>query len=128
MAGSTPALGDLQAQIMDALWRIEAGTVEDVRADLPRRYRSAYTTIQTVLNRLADRGLVERRKRGNAFEYRPRLTEAEFLTQSIATTLAGASIAARQVALAQLIGGLERGELEELKKLARELEGEPRKS
>jgi predicted transcriptional regulator len=49
-------LGDLQAQIMTVLWRLESGTVEQVRSGLPARYRGAYTTVQTVLNRLAERG------------------------------------------------------------------------
>ena len=80
---------------MSALWRLEAGTVEDVRADLPSRYRGAYNTVQTVLNRLVDRGLVARRKRGSAYEYRPTLSEADYLSRSIATTLAGASSGAR---------------------------------
>jgi predicted transcriptional regulator len=127
MPSPTPALGDLQAQIMSALWRIDAGTVEDVRSELPARYRGAYNTVQTVLNRLAERGLVTRHKRGNAFEYRPALSEADFLSKSIATTLAGASSGARQAALAQLIGGLEQGELKELQELARQLEGGSRK-
>jgi predicted transcriptional regulator len=127
VAPRTAGLGDLQAQIMSALWRIEAGTVEDVRSALPSRYRGAYNTIQTVLNRLTERGLLTRRKRGNAFEYRPALSEAEFLSRSIATTLAGASSGARQAALAQLIGGLDQSELDELQKLARQIEGGSRK-
>ena len=127
VATGTAGLGDLQAQIMSALWRIEAGTVEDVRSALPSRYRGAYNTIQTVLNRLTERGLVTRRKRGNAFEYRPALSEAEFLSRSIATTLAGASSGARQAALAQLIGGLDQNELKELQKLARQIEDGSRK-
>ncbi len=50
MADPSPIQGELQAQIMSALWRLEAGTVEQVRSALPTRYRSAYTTVQTVLN------------------------------------------------------------------------------
>lgn len=104
---------------MRAMWRLEAGTVEDVRSELPPRYRGAYTTVQTVLNRLADRGLLSRHKRGNAIEYRPKLTEAQYLSRSIAETLAGASSDARQAALAQLVGGLDAREMEELRRLAR---------
>jgi predicted transcriptional regulator len=119
----TSPLGDLQAQIMSALWRLEAGTVEQVRSALPARYRGAYNTVQTVLNRLTDRGLLTRRKRGSAFEYRPTLSESDYLSKSIATTLAGASTGARRAALAQLIGGLDDKELEHLQELARQLEG-----
>ena len=122
----TSPLGDLQAQIMSALWRLGSGTVEEVRSELPARYRGAYNTVQTVLNRLADRGLVSRSKRGSAFEYTPTWSESEYLSRSIATTLAGASSGARQAALAELIGGLDQRELKRLQKLARKLEGRSR--
>lgn len=118
MAEMTPIQGDLQAQIMGALWRIGSGTVEQVRNALPPRYRGAYNTTQTVLNRLADRGFLARARTGQAYVYRPKLTEAEYLSRSIERTLASASAGARQAALAQLIGGLEEAELEDLQRLA----------
>lgn len=113
-----PVQGELQSQILPTLWRLQAGTVEQVRAGLPERYRSAYTTVQTVLNRLADRGLLSRERRGNAIVYRPTITEAEYLTRSVDQTLAGASREARQVVLAGLVGSLEEAELDELRALA----------
>lgn len=122
MGDLTPIQGELQVQIMSALWRLEEGTVEQVRTALPRRYRGAYTTVQTVLNRLVDRGMLERHKPANTFIYSPRFTEAEYLSKSIEQTLAGASSEARQVALAQLVGGLEREQLTELRKLAKDID------
>jgi predicted transcriptional regulator len=113
--------GELQTQVMAALWRLERGTVEDVRNALPRSYQGAYNTVQTVLNRLADRGLVARRTSGHAIVYRPRLTESQYLSRTIAQTLSTASADARQVALAQLIDGLKDGELSELQRLARQV-------
>ncbi len=89
---------------------------------LPPRYRGAYTTVQTVLNRLVERGLLTRERRGRAMLYRPAFTEAEYVSQTIEGTLAGASHAARQTVLAQLIGGLESGELSELRRLARTID------
>jgi predicted transcriptional regulator len=116
-----PLTGELQTQVMAVVWRLERANVEQVRGALPPHYRGAYNTIQTVLNRLADRKLLSRHKVGNAFEYRPLVSEAEYLSRSIAQTLAGASKAARDAALAQLIGGLEDDELTDLRKLAREM-------
>ena len=113
--------GELQTQLMAALWRLGAGTVEQVRSEIPLRYRGAYNTIQTVLNRLADRGLLSRRKVGNAFEYRPKISEADYLSRSIASTLSGASVDARQVALARLIAELDKDELSDLQRIAGEL-------
>jgi predicted transcriptional regulator len=119
--------GDLQAQIMTALWRLESGTVEQVRSGLPPRYRGAYTTVQTVLNRLAERGLLVRAKRGNAIVYTPTLTEAEYVSHSIERTLAGASTHAREAAIARLIGDLDRDEITALRRRARELEQKRKK-
>ncbi len=122
MSKLSPIQGELQTQIMAALWRLDVGTVEQVRSALPPRYRGAYTTVQTVLNRLADRGMATRRKVGNAFEYAPSFTEDEYLSRTIADTLAGASSDARRATLARLIGHLDAGELTELQALAKDID------
>jgi predicted transcriptional regulator len=115
----TPIQGELQTQLMAALWRLGSGTVEAVRFELPPRYRGAYNTIQTVLNRLVERGLLARVREGRGFVYEPALTEAEYLSGTIRRTLAGASSDARQAVLASLVGGLAPDELSELQELAR---------
>jgi predicted transcriptional regulator len=120
MAESGSIQGELQAQVMAALWRVGQGTVEQVRSELPPRYRGAYNTVQTVLNRLAERGLLDRSREGRTFVYVPKLTEAEYLSGTIRRTLSGASSEARQAALASIIGGLRPEELSELEELARE--------
>lgn len=122
MADMTPIMGELQTQIMAALWRLEAGTVEQVRGALPPRYRGAYTTVQTVLNRLAERGFLARKRSGQAIVYRPKLTEAQYLSRTIQQTLASASPDARQAALAQLISGLRDSERDDLRRLTDEVD------
>jgi predicted transcriptional regulator len=118
MSDLQPIQGDLQSQVMAVMWRLEAATVEDVRAALPPRYRGAYTTVQTVLNRLAERGLLARQKHRNVIEYRPAISEADHVEQSIAHRLSAASNDARQTALARLIGELSDAELSALRELA----------
>jgi predicted transcriptional regulator len=113
-----PLKGELQAQVMAVIWRLEGATVDQVRAALPSRVASAYTTVQTVMNRLAERGLLTRTRAGHAIEYRPAISEADHLTRSIAHALAAASNDARQTVLAQLLGGLTDDELAELRQLA----------
>jgi predicted transcriptional regulator len=80
--------------------------------------------VQTVLNRLAERGLLSRRREGHVIVYAPRLSEAEYLSRSMEHTLRGASSEARQVALAQLIGALPQNEAAELGRLAEEVAAE----
>jgi len=111
--------GDLQSQVMSVMWRLETATVEQVRGALPPRYRGAYTTIQTVLNRLAERGLLTRQRNRNVIEYRPAISEADHVSLSIARRLDAASSDARQTALARLIGELSDSELSALRRLAR---------
>jgi predicted transcriptional regulator len=113
--------GDLQEQIMRVMWRIGQGGVEDVRRGLPKRNRGAYTTIQTVLNRLSERGLLERDRVGNAISYSPLVSEADYLSQSLNRTLSGASQEARRTALASLVGDLDPAELGEIRDLARKI-------
>jgi len=115
----TPIQGELQVQLMQVVWRSGGGTVEAIRSDLPPRYRGAYTTVQTVLNRLAERGLLVREKRGIAMHYTPKASEAEYLSQTLRRTLAGASREARAHALASLLGDFDSAELSELRERAR---------
>jgi predicted transcriptional regulator len=120
MAGQDPIRGDLQEQIMRVLWRLGRGSVEEVRKALPKRGARAYTTVQTVLNRLAERGLLKRERVGKAIFYSPRASEAEYLSRSLSRTLSGASPEARRAALATLVGGLDDSEMSEINSLASE--------
>lgn len=99
---ATPIRGEFQQEVMRILWSRGGVTVDDVRGALPVSRDVAYTTVQTVLNRLVDRGLVSRQKRGKAFIYEARLSEADYLSESLDGLLAGASADARGGALAYL--------------------------
>jgi predicted transcriptional regulator len=127
MSGLQPVQGELQLQVMGVLWRLERATVEDVRRALPSRHRGAYTTVQTTMQRLCDRGLLNRVKEGHAFVYAPALSEAEYLSLTVEHAFAGASREARHSALAQLIGGLRDDELAEVQRRARDIDRTRRK-
>ena len=103
---------------MAAVWRLGEAKVEDVRNLQPQSRRSAYTTLQTVMNRLVDRGLLERERRGAAFHYRARYEEADYVARTINERLAIASPDVRRAALVNLVGQLEAGELDEVARYA----------
>lgn len=111
---------------MRVMWRLDRGAVEDVRQALPKRSRGAYTTVQTILNRLVERGLLRREKQGKAFCYSPRISEAEYVAQSLTRALSGASEGARRTALARLVGGLDPAEMTEISSLASEINSKRR--
>ncbi|MEN3612556.1 BlaI/MecI/CopY family transcriptional regulator [Plantactinospora sp. ZYX-F-223] len=66
-------LGDLERAVMDVLWDRGTGTGATVRevAEALRDRELAYTTVMTVLDRLAGKGMVEREREGRAWRYRP---------------------------------------------------------
>ncbi|MBM3774719.1 MAG: BlaI/MecI/CopY family transcriptional regulator [Acidobacteria bacterium] len=64
----------LELLCLKALWPLGEGSVGDVRRSLTGHRALAYTTVMTVLERLARRGLVVRRKVGRSFHYAPRMS------------------------------------------------------
>jgi predicted transcriptional regulator len=110
--------GSLQSEVMRVIWRLDEATVDDVRAAQRPSRRAAYTTIQTVMNRLLDRGLLERKRRGKAFVYRASYSESELVARSMRERLAGASADARTPALLSLLEGLAEEEIDELARYA----------
>jgi predicted transcriptional regulator len=79
-------LGDLQHDVMETLWADgDWATPRQVAERLSRD--RAYTTIMTVLSRLAEQGILERRRNGRAFEYRAVLSHDDFYADRLANVL-----------------------------------------
>lgn len=118
--------GGLQAEVMASIWKLGEATVENVRAQQPAARRSAYTTIQTVMNRLVERGLLTRKREGRAFVYNAPLDEHQYIARTIGERLAGASPDTRRAALLSLVEGLSADELDEIARLAKRVKRERR--
>ena len=62
-----PKLSKLEHQIMEALWSRGASSVREVLEAFPEKRRPAYTTVQTMVYRLEEKGAIRRTKKiGNA--------------------------------------------------------------
>jgi predicted transcriptional regulator len=61
----------LELVCLTALWSLGEGSVKEVRQSVAESRPLAYTTVMTVLDRLARRGLITRTKAGRAFVYAP---------------------------------------------------------
>jgi len=64
----------LELLCLKALWSLREGNVRDVQQAVMPAKVLAYTTVMTVLDRLARKGAVSRRKVGRAFVYAPQTT------------------------------------------------------
>ena len=80
-------LGDLERQVMDIFWDGDGATltVRDVAAFFPDH---AYTTIMTVLSRLAGKGFLLESKDGRLNTFRPAASREDYITSLLLSALA----------------------------------------
>jgi len=68
-------LTKFELEAMHALWDIGSGSVREIQERLPEKRRPAYTTVQTIVRRLEEKGAVRRLKKiGNALIFEPVIT------------------------------------------------------
>lgn len=64
-----------ELDVMTALWDLETASVREIQEQLPSQKRPAYTTVQTIVYRLEEKGAVRRLKKiGNAHVFEPVVT------------------------------------------------------
>jgi predicted transcriptional regulator len=75
-----PPLHELEAEVMDEVWSRDEVTAREVLEALNAgRKQRAYTTIRTIMSRLHEKGLLERRRSGKTDVYRPVMSREEYL-------------------------------------------------
>src|SRR5579864_7634071 len=98
-------LAPFELDCMNALWPLGEATVKQVQESLLARRPRAYTTIMTILDRLAQKGIVSRRKVGRAYLYRASLQAAEAQQSAVQQLVAGFFGGSREALAAHLNGG-----------------------
>ena len=75
MAKERIALTKFETEVMSVLWRLGEANVRELQDAIDRDERPAYTTVQTIVQRLEQKGAVRRtRKEGNALFFEPAIT------------------------------------------------------
>ena len=72
-------LTPLELEIMNVLWDLGSGNVQAVQQRLERK--SAYTTVQTMLNILERKGKVKRELKDRAYIYSPAVSRKKVISQ-----------------------------------------------
>jgi len=68
-------LTKFELEVMGALWELGSASVRELQERLPEGKRPAYTTVQTIVYRLEEKGAVRRVKKvGNAHVFEPVVT------------------------------------------------------
>jgi predicted transcriptional regulator len=96
-------LGDLERLIMNEFWDDPSApkTVKELSDVFPRH---AYTTIMTVMTRLAEKGFLRQARVGRAYEYRCVGTREDYVSGLILEALN--STMDREAALAHFVGSM----------------------
>jgi BlaI family transcriptional regulator, penicillinase repressor len=75
MARQQHRLTRFELEIMELLWKLGETSVREIQEAIPEKSRPAYTTVQTIVQRLEAKGAVRRtRKVGNALMFEPVIT------------------------------------------------------
>jgi len=123
-------LGDLEADIMKTIWTTQKGDVKTIHKQLNKERKAAVTTVATVLDRLHDKGLVQRelvKEGGVRYVYSPAMTRNQFESTVVSNVLRGLFESFGESAISYLIQttGLEDEEAtEELRKRLEKLKEE----
>ena len=113
-----------ELQVMEQVWKLGKASVREILEVLPHRQRPAYTTVQTIVRRLEEKGAVEQVKKiGNAHIYEPRISRKAAYRRLVDDflDLFGGSARPLMAHLAET-GKLD---LEDLREIERRLEDEP---
>jgi len=82
-SGLNRFFGPLEAKIMDILWDGDEHTIKEVQQILEQEKPTNFNTVMTVMNRLVEKGILEKRIEGRSSLYSPVQSRAAFLdTQS----------------------------------------------
>ena len=78
-SGLNRFFGPLEAKIMDILWNDVEMTIKDVQQVLDKKKVTNFNTVMTVMNRLVEKGILQKRIEGRSSLYSPVQSRVEFL-------------------------------------------------
>ena len=112
-------LGELELEVMEVIWEQETATVATVLETLNQTGKAlAYTTVMTVMSRLAEKGWLVAEKQGRAFLYHPSYSRQEAEAQAVGGILRNLIADFGEVAVAQFVKELDDIAPEQLERLA----------
>jgi BlaI family penicillinase repressor len=121
----TVKLTRFELEVMEEMWKMGRASVREILENLPSKKQPAYTTVQTIVRRLEEKGAVRQvRKIGNAHIYEPTLTRQAAYRRLVGDflDLFGGSAQPVMAHLAEL-GKLDLEDLRELEQMLADTEG-----
>ena len=118
--GLAKVLGDLEARVMKAVWKLGIPSpARAVHREVARRHPVALLTVVTVLNKLVAKGLLARGKRDDLLHFEACLTEAELMAHASRRVVEGILSLSQEAVTASFIDVLAEQDPEQLAEMAR---------
>ena len=111
-----PTPGELE--VLQVIWDHGPSTVRQVMSVLNQTRRRAYTSVMSLMNVMAEKGLLRREPKGLAFVYKSRATRKKTLSRMVADLLGRAFEGSASEMVAHLLEQTKpsKEELEEIRK------------
>ncbi len=119
-------LGDLETDVMGVVWEKGQATVQEVQEALAPKRPLAYTTVMTVMSRLAGKGLLKQTRLGRGYVYSPKASQdklARSMLQSLVRRFYDGASARAIAHLLETDEQIDEGELARLEALIRAKRG-----
>ncbi len=108
---------DLEYAVLAELWQLGTASVRELHERIGAPQDRVYTTTAKVIDRLREKGLIQRQRKGAAFLYRPRVAREEVeraRARNALTRLLGPAPRAAVAALVEAVNDLDPALLTEL--------------
>ncbi|HCJ52424.1 MAG: hypothetical protein A2898_04595 [Candidatus Kerfeldbacteria bacterium RIFCSPLOWO2_01_FULL_48_11] len=114
-------LGELEKQIMEIIWERGTVTVRDVVKILRKKRHIAYTTVMTVMYRLAEKRLLNRKDHTGAFEYSAAQKRESFFSRASGDIIKKLISECGDVAIAEFVKTLDKVDPKKLELLEKKI-------
>ena len=120
--GLNQVMGTLERDIMEVLWNHGKSSVKDIVSALPQDRDSSYSTVITVTNRMAAKGLLKRKKVGKAYVYKSAYNREQFYAIVSKKVVEGVSAFSFQATVAYFVDYMSQFEPDKLEYFSRLIE------
>jgi predicted transcriptional regulator len=122
-SGLAKVLGDLEARVMRAAWELgRPAPARAVHERVAREHAVAIHTVITVLNKLVEKGLLRREKRGDLLHFEPTVGEEAFRARASRQVVEGILSLGPDAVAASFVDVLAERDPAQLAELARLIE------
>lgn len=121
--GLNKVLGNLESEVMELIWELDKEvTVRDIYEELVKRRAIAYTTVMTIMVRLAEKNILGKRKDGNTMYFLPSMTKRDFTSSIVENVLDSLLEDFADVTMAHFLSKVSKKDRAAISKLERLLE------